>query len=133
MSWFSKIPLSRADQLPTIRKNAVTKTVAFGRLKPMSIRLRHPSSTIAMTELSAAENSAMKNRTAIRNPPVVWAKRFVRLTKVSPFAPDFITAIGSGASAKTAGSTTIPASIAATISPNVAVKALSMMSSSFAA
>lgn len=132
-SWLLKTCRLIADGIPQTITAAVTSVTARLRAMPPSMRMRVASSIIAMSDESAAKKSARKNRTRNPPPPGMRAKSCGIQTNISPSLPAAMAAIASfdGSSEKATGTTAIPASSDAELSPKPIVVEFSTVSSCF--
>ena len=130
-SWFSKTARLTAEGAPQTTAAPTTSRTARPRRTPASISTRAPSSTIAISDDSAAQNIARKNSGRNRPPAGMRAKTCGIQTKVRPVFPaaSASAASPSGRMAKAAGRMAIAASSEAALFPRPMVAALVTTSS----
>ena len=130
-SWFSKTARLTADGRPQTTAAPTTSGTARERAAPASMSTRVPSSTIAISDESAAQNMARKNSGRNSPPAGMRANTWGIQMKVSPVFPAASASPASpaGRMAKAAGRIAIAASSDATLLPRPIVAALVTTSS----
>ena len=133
-SWLLKKFRLIAEGTPSTKLPMAIERTALCRVIPKSMKIRTPSSSIAIIDENAATTRARKNSVMKNWPPIIWLNNVGTQMKLSPVLAGPLSvraawASANGRTANTVGMMASAASIEAELLPNPIVIAVPTMSS----